>query len=71
MQSKSKNLSDCILFSGWMGLQEQFYLKYFWYFLLKFNFAEICWGKFAEAMGSYLTTFACFAAICLVIEVYE
>lgn len=36
-----------------------------------FNYAEICWGKFAEAMGSYLTTFACFAAICLVIETVQ
>uniref|UniRef100_K1RRZ6 Uncharacterized protein n=1 Tax=Magallana gigas TaxID=29159 RepID=K1RRZ6_MAGGI len=36
-----------------------------------FNFAEICWGKFAEAMGSYLTTFACFAAICFVIETVQ
>lgn len=36
---------------------------------MKYNNAEICWGKFAEAMGSYLTTFACFAAICFIIEV--
>lgn len=47
------------------------YYVFFKYFLTKFNFGEICWGKFADAMGSYLTTFACFAAICFVIEVND
>lgn len=47
------------------------YYVFFKYFLIKFNFGEICWGKFVDVMGLYLIIFVCFVVICFVIEVND